>query len=256
MNEVRKQKPHKEKNPKKIMWVTAIIPLIITAAVLQFMPDLVPMHYDTAGNIDRWGNKNENYIFCLMIIGLTIFWHFLIRYYEKKAEQTDDRREQAVIASNSNVLKKVVIIQNILFSIQQYCILFQAYKEATATGTGSTLQTDKMIYFSIGVMFVLVGNYMSRTKRNALVGFRIKWSMYNDITWQKSNFVAAIAVVAAGLVTMITSTILQGNLILMLLTMTYLFIALAVSLIYAYKVYCEEQESDTEKNELENNNEL
>lgn len=31
---------------KKLMWVAAMIPLEVTSIVLQFMPDVIPMHYD------------------------------------------------------------------------------------------------------------------------------------------------------------------------------------------------------------------
>ena len=41
----------REKKMKKAVWVISFIPLILTAAALQFMPDLVPAHYDFSGKI-------------------------------------------------------------------------------------------------------------------------------------------------------------------------------------------------------------
>ena len=55
---------------KKIMWILAVLPIIVTSVVLQFMPDVIPMHHDLAGNTDRWGNKMESFIFPI-IIGIT-----------------------------------------------------------------------------------------------------------------------------------------------------------------------------------------
>ena len=57
----------------KILWIVTFIPTIVTAIVLKIMPDQVPMHYDAAGNIDRWGSKYENFIFPVIIIGMTLF---------------------------------------------------------------------------------------------------------------------------------------------------------------------------------------
>ena len=31
---------------KKIMWIVAMIPVVVTSVVLQFMPDIIPMHHD------------------------------------------------------------------------------------------------------------------------------------------------------------------------------------------------------------------
>lgn len=69
---------------KKTMWIVTIIPLIVTAIVLQFMPDSVPMHYELSGEIDRWGSKYENIIFPLLIIFMTLFWQQFVTYFEKK----------------------------------------------------------------------------------------------------------------------------------------------------------------------------
>ena len=35
---------------------------------------------------------------------------------------------------------------------------------------------------------------MPKTKKNGTIGVRISWSMYNDVTWAKSNYFGAIAV--------------------------------------------------------------
>lgn len=48
---------------KKIMWIVAMIPVVVTSVVLQFMPDIIPMHHDLEGNTDRWGSKTESFIF-------------------------------------------------------------------------------------------------------------------------------------------------------------------------------------------------
>ena len=49
---------------KKIMWIVAMIPVVVTSVVLQFMPDIIPMHHDLEGNTDRWGSKTESFIHC------------------------------------------------------------------------------------------------------------------------------------------------------------------------------------------------
>ena len=78
---------------KKVMWIISFIPLVITAVVLGFLPDKVPMHYNSEGVIDRWGSKYENLLFPIIIIALTLFWHLFIRYFEKKAIKTQVEKE-------------------------------------------------------------------------------------------------------------------------------------------------------------------
>lgn len=57
----------------KIMWIVAMIPVVVTSVVLQFMPDIIPMHHDLEGNTDRWGSKTESFIFPVIILFITLF---------------------------------------------------------------------------------------------------------------------------------------------------------------------------------------
>ena len=70
---------------KKIMWIVAMIPVVVTSVVLQFIPDVIPMHHDLEGNTDRWGSKTESLIFPVIILFITLFWHLLINVFEKKS---------------------------------------------------------------------------------------------------------------------------------------------------------------------------
>lgn len=58
---------------KKIMWIVAMIPVVVTSVVLQFMPDIIPMHHDLEGNTDRWGSKTESFIFPVLFCLLHCF---------------------------------------------------------------------------------------------------------------------------------------------------------------------------------------
>lgn len=78
---------------KKIMWVITCLSLIGTAAVLPFMPDTVPMHYDLQGNIDRWGSKYENLIFPGIILIFALVRTLVINHFEKKALQATDEKD-------------------------------------------------------------------------------------------------------------------------------------------------------------------
>lgn len=71
------------KKNEKVMWIVAMIPVVVTSVVLQFMPDIIPMHHDLEGNTDRWGSKTESFIFPVIILFITLFWHLLIYVFEK-----------------------------------------------------------------------------------------------------------------------------------------------------------------------------
>ena len=77
---------------------------------------------------------------------------------------------------------------------------------------------------------------MPKTKRNGTIGVRISWSMYNDVTWAKSNRFGGIALILTGLLTIVTSIFVSGNLSTILM-LAYLIVSVIIILIYSYKVY-------------------
>ena len=90
-----------------------------------------------------------------------------------------------------------------------------------------------------GIMFIVLGNFMTKAKRNAVVGLRTVWSMHNDDTWRKSNRFGAICIIVTGLLTIIT-TIYTSGMIGTIFMLIYLLLAAVVAVIYSKKVYDKE----------------
>ncbi len=221
---------------KKIMWVISILSLILTAVALQFMPDTVPMHYNFAGEIDRWGSKNENLIFPVIILILSVFCHFLISYYEKKAGKISNEKESAEALSNAKVMKIVGVLMTSIFTIIQGFILYSAYVEANAEATNAYIDIEKVSCILLGVMLIILGNFMPKTKKNQTIGVRISWSMYNDTTWMKSNRFGAFAMIIAGILTIVTAIFVK-SIASVIMLLVYLLAATAITLIYSHRIY-------------------
>ena len=227
---------------KKTMWILAMIPVAVTAVILQFLPDTIPMHHDMAGNTNRWGNKAESLIFPLIILIVALFWHLMIRAFEKKAANAKTEKEQMEAKSSAKMLGFVGISQTLMFGILHYFILYSSYVQATAGNTKSVIDIAKVSCILCGIMFVVIGNFMSKAKRNTLVGLRTTWSLYNDNTWRKSNLFAAILIIIAGLLTIVTTVFANGNLSTVFM-LVYILIAALISIAYSKKVYDRETAS-------------
>ena len=225
---------------KRIMWFFALIPVAVTSIVLQFMPDVIPMHHDLAGNTDRWGSKIESFIFPVIIMFITLFWYLLIRVYEKKAVNAEVEKEQLEAKSAAKVLSIVGLSQAVMFGIMHYFILYSSYVQASTGGSKSTIDIAKVSCILCGIMFVVLGNFMTKAKKNSVVGVRTVWSMHNDNTWRKSNRFGAISIVVAGVLTIITAAFANGITSTILL-LVYLLSATIIAILYSKKVYDQEK---------------
>lgn len=230
----------REKKMKKLMWILSFVPCVITAIVLQFMPDMIPVHYDFSGKIDRWGSRYEKMIFPIVILIITLFWQILISYFERKAEKTDVDKDRAEALSNVKFLSVLAIIMALIYVIINCVSLYSSYIEASIKATKASVDIGKLSNILWGILLIVIGNFIPKTRKNSLIGVRISWSMYNDTTWMKSNRFCAIAFIVAGGLCVVTSAF-TNYLISSILLLVYILGATVLTLIYAHKVYNEEK---------------
>ena len=222
---------------KKIMWIISFISLIGTAVAIQFIPERVPMHYDAAGNVTRWGSKNENLIFPIMTLVVALVWTCCMAYYEKKAMKSTDEKECAEARSNAKVIGYVGVGMAVMYTVMQGFILFGEYKGAISGATKQVVDIGKISVIMMGGLYIWLGNIMPKTRMNTTVGVKISWSMYNDTTWKKSNRFGGVAFVIAGVLTIITAFIIKSSFGSVMLSIGYICVASIVTFAYAYKVY-------------------
>ena len=232
---------------KKIMWAVSCIALIGTAAALQYMPEVVPLHYDLAGNIDRWGSKYEYLLLAFIIMLLTLFMAFLMGYYEKKAMRAADGKESAGAASNARVIGIAGVSMAVVLTVLQGFLLYGAYNEAVSGAAKQTVDIGKITAVLMGVLFIVLGNSMTKTRINHTVGLRIKWSMYNDQTWRKSNRFGALAMIISGVLTILAALLMKNSFAATMVSLGFVSLALIAAVVYAHKVYMQEVEAEKGK---------
>ena len=238
-----KEKNLKEKM-KKAMWVISILCLIGTAVVINFMPEKVPMHYDASGTIDRWGSRMEKLIFPIGILCISLFWHLLIHFFEKKAGKEDDEKERAAALSNANLLSVVGVANAVMQTIIHAALLYASFIAIQTKANEMTVDIGKVICVSLGLFFIVIGNYMPKTRLNGVVGLRTSWSMYNDNTWRRSNHFGAVMMMIIGVVAVVAGLVLTNSLLAILITLCFLIFSVIVIVAYSHKVYVEEKSAE------------
>ena len=103
----------------------------------------------------------------------------------------------------------------------------------------------RAVGFIMGIMIVVLGNYMPKTRNNPNIGFRLPWTRYNDVTWNKSNKFASYVLIIVGAISTISSLFVKGVLV-AFLSVLALMISLPIIMIYAYIIYRDERKKDNE----------
>ena len=141
--------------------------------------------------------------------------------------------------SNAKVMKIVGVSIASMFTVMQAFILYSSYVEANSNATHAYIDIGKVSCILVGIIFIILGNFMPKTKMNRVAGVRVSWSMYNDTTWMKSNRLGAVAMIIVGVLTIITTVFTKSSIAVIMLII-YLLVATVITLIYSYKVYKKE----------------
>lgn len=224
------------KSKYKILWTITFLPLIITAIVLPFMKDSVPMHYNMQGNIDRWGSKYENYLLPIIIIAFSLFMQCIL-FYLKKQQSGDipDKKKQEA-SGNEKIVYIMSVYMAAMFGIMQCIILYSAYIKSGNNIDMPIIDFNTITNVIMGIFIIIMGVLTTKSRKNHLFGIRTSWSMENDQTWAASNQAGGKIFIAAGFLTIIESIFIKGILSAFIMVVIIL-LASVICIIYSYYAY-------------------
>lgn len=228
---------------KRILWTISFLPLVITAISMRFLPDELPMHFDAAGNIDRWGTKYEFWIIAVLLVFFGPFFIGTAAASHAKAKDTHDEEERIKTEANRKALLICGIVITLLTDIILVVIMFSC---TSAVDSGTGMSTAALYPFEtllLSVVLIALGNIMPKTRRNSMIGLRTSWSCYNDETWYRSNLFGGIGMIVCGVIGIIAALVFHGAASFWIVIILSV-IASIVMIVYSYKVYCEVKERE------------
>ena len=168
--------------------IVLILLAFVTAGVfLTLAPDRIPVHYDIAGNIDRWGSKYE-YLVMPVVTALMGVFMMLMTAHEEKKGRDSNARTVAVVGI-------VVLLQfNLMWMIFMGKIMDPDTMQERLPALGG-----RAILILLMASLIPVGNLMPKVRRNGALGLRTKWSMADDVCWQKSQRLGGWLMVGCGI---------------------------------------------------------
>ena len=227
---------------KKAVWILAIIALAVTAVAIPFLPESVPVHFNGSWQPDRWGSPYEMLLLPVLLLVLAVVWTAVLNRFEKEAAEAEDEKTRASALANQKTTGIAGISLTAMLTLLQAWLLFIVYRASDPGGEVAGAGMERLPFILVGLIFVVVGNIMPKTRRNGFVGFRFSWSMYNDDTWRRVHRFGGYAMVLTGILVMIASGAIPSALTAVVVLMALLAAALIVTLVYAKRVYREEKE--------------
>ena len=106
------------------------------------------------------------------------------------------------------------------------------------------LPVDRIIPFSVGLLFVIMGNQLGKSRSMYLVGIRTPWTLASEEVWMKTHRLGGKLMVLGGLVMVVGAFVTLPARTEAILYGTVLAIVVLVPIIYSYMIWRREQRGD------------
>lgn len=156
--------------------------LLATAIAYPYMPELVPMHWNVHGNVDRWGTKSTLFTFDPGVMAGVVVLFSMLPWLSPKRFEIDSFR--------STYLYMMVVFVAMLAYI--HCVVL-------ASAFTSRIDVSRAVEGGACLLIALLGNVMGKVRRNFYIGIRTPWTIANERVWNKTHRLAAKTSFAAGL---------------------------------------------------------
>jgi uncharacterized membrane protein len=176
-------------SPIKPTFKTEVLPLAIIIAMAaaswylyQLFPEQVPMHWNFAGEVDSYGSRAVG-AFLMPAMAAVIYLVMLGLPF------LDPRKARyAQFARTYHIFKALLVA----FFALLYALI-------SASSLGYPVNIGIVMPIAIGLLFIVMGNYMSKIKPNWFMGIRTPWTLSSESVWNKTHRAGGKIFIGGGL---------------------------------------------------------
>jgi uncharacterized membrane protein len=183
-----------ERPPRRVTTYLAlliiVIQVLVSVVTYPFLPPMVPSHWNLAGQVDAYIPKLFNAIlFPLMSIGLFFLIRGLLAISPRLGNQPKYANLEVINIINVGVLLLLLVIQ----------------LTTTSIALGFPVDITLVLGLTISLLFIFIGNYMGKLRRNFWGGIRTPWTLASDTVWERTHRLGGWLFVLGGLLGLVLS---------------------------------------------------
>ncbi len=202
---------------KKLLWPTVIglLPILMGLAVYSKLPEKMPIHWGLDGEPNGYATRLAGILILPLIM---VVVNVIVQFSLETAPKTNLK------------LKKLM-----LWLLPILSVIFQSLTLSEARGYHLAISLITMV--TVGIIFILLGNYIPKTSQNRVAGFRFPMTLSNPDNWQKTNRLGGMMLVISGIIMILGGVISTWYPIVAVLTfIVILVLIILVPLCYSIRL--------------------
>lgn len=152
-----------KENKKKLIITSIVIllPMIVGVFLWNVLPDKIPTHWDASGQVDGWSSKAFA-VFGLPAVLFVVHWVCVLA-------TSADPKKKNIEGKVFNIVFWICPVISVLVAVLNY-----------GTALGVSFPTDKIMLTLVGVVFIVIGNYLPKCKQSYTVGIKLPWTLHDE----------------------------------------------------------------------------
>lgn len=213
----------------KLFWALAAVAVLNFAAhlcVYPTLPDTVPIHWGADGVANGWGDKSMVLVLGALPLGLLLLMQ-VVQRIDPKAESYE---------KFSGVWKVFQVGLVLFMSAVSWLSELAVWGVLPDSGNAVGILAGG----GIGVLFIVLGNYMPRVKQNYSFGCKTPWALHDEHNWNRTQRMGGYTFVVMGLALLVSAVFagLLGDFGVLVLTVGVTLGGTAWIYLYSYLVFC------------------
>ena len=168
---------------KKLVLFTSILillPSLVGCVFWNQLPEEIPTHFNLLGQADGYNHKMSA-IFGLPTLMLLMHWLLLFLMIKDP--------------KSSNISSKIQLLIYWIIPFVSCLSMISIY----GASLGYSMMSGILAQIFMGVVMIVIGNYLPKIRRNYIIGIRLPWTLENDENWSKTHRLAGKIWVLGGL---------------------------------------------------------
>lgn len=212
-----------------LRWIFIIvllsIPWIYLATIWKNLPEIIPVHFGLNGTPDKYGAKNQVFIFSSILTVVALFAYLLLTNIYKIDPKRYATKQQGTFLKIGMALVVFLSFINIIilrWTVQQH--------------TGNL----NLFLMAFGLLFAYFGNIMHSIKPNYFAGLRLPWTLESEANWKATHQFASKIWFAGGILIAILSLFIKP-IIMFFIMMAIVLTMVIIPIIYSYRYFKKEK---------------
>ena len=174
-----------------LLVIAAMAGITLYAGGLLPEGDRIPLHFGPDGQPDRFGDRAEALTLLWLLPGIMAGVSLIMAI----APLLDPRRDNVRIGRRAYLAVWVAVSTVMLF-------VHAGTAYAMVNSTSPSFETTGIVRWIIAacaLLFIIMGNYLPKTRSSFVFGIRTPWTLSSDLSWDKTHRLASRVYLLAGL---------------------------------------------------------